>query len=245
MHITSWGSSGSKRPAAQRPSDGDAAGGSEANSKQRRTVTVVPATCAMGLVSAAALQQLLAQLTAHEPDLTDHLLDLCEPRHTAAHRRELPPHPEGPMGTFTVTVPRGTTEIGWQAFWGCTSLTGITLPPTLAAIRGGGFFGCTSLTITLPPALTEIGEHAFEGCSSLTKIALPPALIQIGSQAFRGCTSLTKIALPFNLTEIGEHAFSGCTSLTNITLPPHVVIGSDAFHGVPGTPRRQTDQPPP
>ena len=106
--------------------------------------------------SAAALQQLVALLAAHEPDLTDHLLELCKPRHCAAHKRELPPHPEGKMGTFAVKVPEGTKVIVFQAFLYCTSLTEITLPAALTEIRAQAFMGCTSLAeITLPPALTR------------------------------------------------------------------------------------------
>ena len=138
--------------------------------------------------SAATLQQLVALLTAHEPDLTDRLLELCKRRHSAAHKRQLPPHPEGPLRTFAVTVPKGTTQIAKGAFWRCPSLTEITLPPALTKIGQGAFQDCTSLAeITLPPTLTEIGKGAFQSCKSLAEITLPPTLTEIGPMAFEGC----------------------------------------------------------
>ena len=115
--------------------------------------------------SAATLRLLVALIAAHEPDLGDLLLDLCQRRHVAASKDELPRHPEGPFGTFVVTIPTGTIAMKARAFMGCSSLTEITLPPTLA----------------------EIGSQAFEGCSSLAEITLPPGNVAIAHDAFRGC----------------------------------------------------------
>ena len=138
--------------------------------------------------SAATLRLLVALIAAHEPDLGDLLLDLCQRRHVAASKDELPRHPEGPFGTFVVTIPTGTIAMEAQAFSGCTSLTAITLPPTLAEIGSKAFLGCTSLAeITLPPTLAEIGACAFLGCTSLTKITLPPQHVAIGPNVFAGC----------------------------------------------------------
>ena len=81
-----------------------------------------------------------AKVAAHEPDLKDILLGLCKPRYVAAHKRELPPHPEGPLRTFT--VPMGTTEIARDAYQGCTPFVESTLPPTIAQIGTWAFAGC-------------------------------------------------------------------------------------------------------
>ena len=109
--------------------------------------------------SAATLRQLVALLAAHEPDLRDLLLGLCKRRHFAAHRRDLPPHPEGPQGTFAVIVPMVTTAIAKDAFYNCTFLSEIALPPNLTKIGQSAFQRCTFLSeITLPPNLNEIGR---------------------------------------------------------------------------------------
>ena len=44
--------------------------------------------------SAATLRQLVALVAAHELDLKNHFLGLYKRRHVAAHKRELPQHPE-------------------------------------------------------------------------------------------------------------------------------------------------------
>ena len=43
-----------------------------------------------------------------------------------------------------------------------------TIPPSVTAIGGSAFSGCSSLTsINIPPSVTAIGDYAFDGCSSL------------------------------------------------------------------------------
>ena len=55
-------------------------------------------------------------------------------------------------------------------------------------IGGYAFYGCSSLTsLTLPSNVTKIGESAFEGCSSLTSLTLPSSVTEIGRSAFKGC----------------------------------------------------------
>ena len=123
--------------------------------------SAAPAQQQVARASAAALQQLVALLAAHEPDLKDLLLGLCQRRHVAAHKDALGPHPEGPMATFTVTVPEGTAEIDMRGFGNCEGLSQVTLPPSLTAIGDSAFFCCTSLAkITLPP-VTRIKTTPF------------------------------------------------------------------------------------
>ena len=65
------------------------------------------------------------------------------------------------------------TSIGFRAFDGCSSLTGIQLPKGLTTIGTWAFDGCSSLTgIQLPKGLTTIGQSAFYGCKSLTLVVV-------------------------------------------------------------------------
>ena len=103
---------------------------------------------------------------------------------------------------------------------------------TATTINAYVFYGCISLTkVTIGSQVTSIGEYAFYGCTGLTSITIPESVTSIGSSAFRNCTELTSITMQESVTSIGSSAFYGCTGLTSITIPGSVTsIGSSAFY---------------
>ena len=141
-------------------------------------------------------------------------------------------YPAGKKGN-NYKMPDGVTSIGDYAFYGCTSLTSITISDSVTSIGDSAFGGCTSLTsITIPNSVTSIGNNAFERCKSLTSITIPDSVTQIDYYAFEGCTSLTSITIPDGVTKIANNTFSGCTSLATITIPNSVTqIEYRAFAG--------------
>ncbi|KOO30517.1 surface antigen -like protein, partial [Chrysochromulina tobinii] len=115
-------------------------------------------------------------------------------------------------------LPESVTQIGEQAFHGCTSLASITLPASVTQISGYAFEGCKSLaSITLPESVMHIGEGAFEGCKSLASITLPESVTQIGAGAFYNCTSLLSITIP-SATLVDPSAFGEHTQVTFMAL---------------------------
>lgn len=114
-------------------------------------------------------------------------------------------------GTNTV-IPSSVTDIGQDAFYGCTALTSITIPSSVTDISSGAFSECTSLaSVTIPGSVTNIGGFAFRDCTSLTSITILDGVTSIDYYAFDGCSSLASITIPKSVTSIGTHAFRGCS----------------------------------
>jgi hypothetical protein len=88
----------------------------------------------------------------------------------------------------------------------------------VTSIGTEAFFGCKSLTsITIGNGVTSIGEKAFNLCNSLTSITIPESVTSIGEYAFNHCNSLTSITIGNGVTSIGEKDFWGCVNLTAVT----------------------------
>lgn len=82
------------------------------------------------------------------------------------------------------------------AFFGCSSLSAVTIPGSVIGIGEAAFAYCSSLTgITIPDGVTGIGYHAFYECRNLERISIPDSIANIGTDAFT-CTYYS--SLEFN-----------------------------------------------
>lgn len=136
----------------------------------------------------------------------------------------------------SISIPESVTSIGIYAFRGCTSLTSISIPKSVKRMGIAAFFGCTSLTtISIPESVTSIVDGAFSFCTSLSSISLPEGVTSIGEKSFNYCTSLTTISIPESVTRIRNSAFYDCTSLTTIVCRAKEVpeLSTDVFLNVP------------
>lgn len=70
-----------------------------------------------------------------------------------------------------VIIEKGVTNIGKNAFRGCSELAEVHISKTVK----------------------EIGVSAFQGCTALTQIDIPDSVNSVGSFAFIGCTRLTEV----------------------------------------------------
>jgi hypothetical protein len=133
------------------------------------------------------------------------------------------------------------TKIGKCAFWGCTSLTSITIPNSVTTIGSGSFSGCEKLTsITIPSSVTSIEDNPFNACSGLLSIQVEEGNTVYDSR--NSCNAIIKTAdneiitgcqntiIPNSVKSIGAGAFHMCNGLTFIDIPSSVTtIKGGAF----------------
>ncbi len=131
----------------------------------------------------------------------------------------------------SITIPSSVTSLGRLCFSGCSSLTSINIPSSVTSLCRSCFGGCSSLTsITIPSSVISLGEYCFDSCSGLTSVSIPSSVTSLGECCFYGCSSLTSVTIPSSVTSLGKLCFSACTGLTSITIPSSVTsLGSSCF----------------
>ena len=101
-------------------------------------------------------------------------------------------------------------SIGVCAFYGCTAMTGVTIPAGVT-LSYGSFQSCTALeSLTVCDGVAVIPEQCFYGCTSLGEVALPASVTEIGVRAFGECDSLRYVYLTDAVESIAPEAFEGC-----------------------------------
>lgn len=71
-------------------------------------------------------------------------------------------------------------------------ITSVTIPGTVREIGTTAFYGCWSLSrLSLGDGLVQIGSYAFSGCATLGTVTIPASVTDIGAGAFNNCPRLT------------------------------------------------------
>lgn len=120
-----------------------------------------------------------------------------------------------------INIPANVTDIGFNAFDGCSSLRRLTIPDNVLNIGSAAFIRANSLSkIKLPSGLTAIADNLFREVPSLSRLDIPETVTSIGNAAFYFCNSLAILNLPSGVTSIGSEAFMDCSNLMiDLTIP--------------------------
>ena len=121
-------------------------------------------------------------------------------------------------------------KIGNNAFWGCSTLTSITIPNSVNKIGVDIFCdSCLGISIHISDLSSWCNinfahneEHVYlykklylKG-EFLTQITIPSDITRIKSMSFDGLRDITSITLPDSITTIEKNAFVGCHKLTSV-----------------------------
>ena len=152
--------------------------------------------------------------------------------------------------------------ISADAFYGCSRLTGISMPETILSIGLRAFKGCGGLkSITIPQNVLTIDEYCFDGCSNLTSVVwkaknctfinlrfsderpfsdapLSEFVIEKGVESLpyrllRNKSGIKELIIPESVKSIGKEAFYYCTGLKSLRIPDNVeVINENVLSGI-------------
>ena len=134
-------------------------------------------------------------------------------------------------GSGAMTDYSDISEVPWYA--SRASVKFLSIGSGVTSIGKYAFYGCTSLTeVTLPDSVTVIGNYAFYGCTGLTSVTIPNSVTSIGNSAFRSCTGLTSVTIPNSVTNIKYLAFKNCSNLAEATILNSSATIGDSDHDV-------------
>ena len=151
--------------------------------------------------------------------------------------REVPAVDQSTSGPIEIPSSLGgcpVTSLGTDAFYGCSRITSVSIPDTVANIGYCCFFGCSSLQggLVISDSVVNIEAQAFEHCRSLSTAKIGDNVPELKSWAFYDCPKLRSIEFGRGLRKIGDWSFDQDRALTSVTIPAGVErIGQGAFNG--------------
>ncbi len=141
----------------------------------------------------------------------------------------------------SVTIPASVTEIGSNAFAGCTNLTivnyagdwsNLTIQSGNPAVQDAANAPLFDFEFTPDNTAVIVTNYKYNGAAA--DVTIPSRyqgkpVTTIGHAAFFN-SAVTSVTIPDSVTSIFDDAFANCSQLTNISIPNSVTyIGFSAF----------------
>ena len=130
------------------------------------------------------------------------------------------------MDVKKTIIPNSVTTIGFEAFWGCSTLKSITIPNSVTDIHQTAFCGCSGLTYIICEANTPpvCGSRCFEDVNKSIPLYVPDKSIdtyRVASQ-WNDFTNIQAIIEPTNIsfTNVSENIIVGMTKKLEATITP-------------------------
>jgi len=130
---------------------------------------------------------------------------------------------------------RKVAHIGEEAFYGCASLTHVTIPDSVVTIGSRAFARCHRLNqIKMGNGVSLIGPAAFYECRSLTQVVIPDTVTRIQIGAFGKCVNLKAVYFKGNAPSLeSDDVFTHAYNVTVFYLPGETTGWSPWFGGRP------------
>ena len=134
-------------------------------------------------------------------------------------------------------------KLGWDAFWGCTSLWKVDLTENVRELPSGIFSSCSALeTLEIPESVESLGYFMIRG-TSIQSITIPKNVSKAETTSYNskengpmaGAEYLKTVILEDGMVNVADHILRNARSVTNISIPSTVKwIGNDVFRDCTG-----------
>ena len=127
----------------------------------------------------------------------------------------------------------GLVSVGEFAFSGCSQLSAVNLPETVAYIGQRSFEGTPWLKNNSHAdsyGVVYLGKTAYSSTGDYKDVIIKDGTLALAGEIFRSKRTLTDVTIPSSVSTIGASAFESCSALSSVTWSEGLeTIGSRAF----------------